>query len=56
MESVEQEKIATETKAKPSAPAVALTPGAKLAANRKANKQRKKKAHRRNLRRSNTTG
>jgi hypothetical protein len=54
MADVTEEKPATETK-KPAA-AARPEPSNKLAANRIANKQRKKRAHRRTLRRSNTKG
>jgi len=54
MDNLAEEKLATETK-----PINPVSPGAplnKLAANRMANKQRKKRAHRRKLRRSHTKG
>ena len=53
MENVAEPTPATETK--PPSP-VSNEPIHKLAANRMANKQRKKRAHRRKLRRSNTKG
>ncbi len=54
MDSPTEEKQGTETK--PEAPARSAAPMNKLAANRLANKERKKRAHRRKLRRSNTKG
>jgi hypothetical protein len=56
MDNAADENLATETKP---IDAVSVFPAAsvnKLAANRMANKQRKKRAHRRKLRRSNTKG
>ncbi|MGA9356436.1 MAG: hypothetical protein WBV46_22300 [Terriglobales bacterium] len=53
MDSPTEEKIVTE--AKPEA-AIVAPPLNKFAAKRMANKQRKKRAHRRNLRRSHTKG
>lgn len=53
MENVEQDKNAAETKQ--TAPTRA-EPSNQYALNRIANKQRKKRAHRRTLRRSNTKG
>ena len=44
------------TEQKPEAAMHSAAPMNKLAANRKANKERKKRAHRRKLRRSNTKG
>ena len=49
-----EEKNASETK--PTAAMHSAAPMNKLAANRLANKERKKRAHRRKLRRSNTKG
>lgn len=54
MDSPTEEKILTETK--PEAAPRSTAPMNKLAANRLANKERKKRAHRRKLRRSNTKG
>ncbi len=57
MDNAGQEESVTGTK--PATPIPARSGGAplnKLAANRMANKQRKKRAHRRTLRRSNTKG
>ncbi len=54
MDSVTQEKPAAETTA--SVSVLSAAPVNKLAANRMANKQRKKRAHRRKLARSNTKG
>ena len=53
MENVDQDKTAAETKQ--AAPAQSQ-PTNQFALNRLANKQRKKRAHRRNLRRPNTKG
>jgi hypothetical protein len=56
MDNITEEKLTTETN--PIDP-VSISPAAplhKLAANRMANKQRKKRAHRRKLRRSHTKG
>ena len=55
MDSVDQEKTVLETKSTGAAPDRS-GPTNKYAAARMANKQRKKKAHRRTLRRSNTKG
>lgn len=54
MDNATEEKLTTETK--PEAAAHSAAPMNKLAANRLANKERKKRAHRRKLRRSNTKG
>ena len=54
MDNPTEEKLATATK--PEAPTQSSAPMNKLAANRLANKERKKRAHRRKLRRSNTKG
>ncbi len=54
MDNPTEEKLATATKAGVSTHVAA--PMNKLAANRLANKERKKRAHRRKLRRSNTKG
>ena len=54
MDSPTEEKVAAETK--PEAATRSAAPMNKLAANRLANKERKKRAHRRKLRRSNTKG
>jgi hypothetical protein len=54
MENPTEEKLAQE--AKPEAPRHSAAPMNKFAANRLANKQRKTRAHRRKLRRSNTKG
>ncbi|MGB9233080.1 MAG: hypothetical protein WCC04_01610 [Terriglobales bacterium] len=56
MDNVTEEKLASETKPLATATASPAAPINKLAANRMANKQRKKKAHRRTLRRSHTKG
>lgn len=56
MDNVDQEKIAGETKATGAARAGAEPSTNQFAINRRANKQRKKRAHRRSLRRSNTKG
>ena len=56
MDNVAEEKVATETKPSDLASESPAAPVNKLAANRMANKQRKKRAHRRKLRRSNTKG
>jgi hypothetical protein len=57
MDNTAEERLTTETK--PAESAVSVSPEIpvnKFAANRMANKQRKKRAHRRKLRRSNTKG
>jgi len=54
MDNPTEEKLAQETK--PEAPRHSAVPMNKFAANRLANKQRKTRAHRRKLRRSNTKG
>ena len=54
MDNPTEEKLATETK--PEATAHPAAPMNKFAANRRANKERKKRAHRRKLRRSYTKG
>jgi len=56
MDNVDQTKNEDETKATASARAGAEPPTNKFAIARLANKQRKKRAHRRSLRRSNTKG
>ena len=56
MDNVEQEKAVVETTPKGPAPGRSEPPGNKYAEARRANKQRKKRAHRRTLRRSNTKG
>ena len=56
MDNVDQAKSAEETKATGAASAAAEPPTNKFAIARLANKQRKKRAHRRSLRRSNTKG
>ncbi len=55
MANAEQEKSVAESPSK-SAAVRPQSEGERLAANRAANKKRKKMAHRRTLRRSNTTG
>jgi len=55
MADVQQEKPETETKIKGPASGYSLS-GNKQTANRMANKQRKKRAHKRNLRRSHANG
>lgn len=56
MDNAPQEKIATEIKPKGPALGASQSSGNKQSANRMANKQKKKIAHKRNLRRSNTNG
>ncbi len=56
MENVAEQQPATETKAINPVSVFPTAPISKLAANRMANKQRKKMAHRRKLRRSHTKG
>jgi hypothetical protein len=53
MDSPTEEKVVMETKPEP---ATVAAPMNKFEAKRMANKQRKKRAHRRNLRRSHTKG
>lgn len=56
MDNVDQEKTVPQTKAAGSAPARPELSTNKFAIARRASQQRKKRAHRRTLRRSNTKG
>lgn len=56
MDNVDQEKAVPETKPAGAAPGRSEPSSNKFAVARMANKQRKKRAHRRTLRRSNTKG
>jgi hypothetical protein len=56
MDDVEQQSTATGTKTKVATSAYSQPSGAKHAENRMANKQRKKRAHKRNLKRPNSNG
>lgn len=56
MDNVADEKLAAETTTTTPVSVLPKAPIHRLAANRMANKQRKKRAHRRTLRRSNTKG
>jgi hypothetical protein len=56
MDNVDQDKAVAETKPAGAGPARSEDSTNKFAIARRANKQRKKRAHRRTLRRSNTKG
>ena len=56
MDNVAEEKLATETDLAAPVSVVPKAPIHRLASNRMANKQRKKRAHHRKLRRSHTKG